>query len=457
MKLPFLRKTGSKPTVADRLRQLAILAGLALVLLYVGVVAAGYLWLAQVRKVEHLHLVDVALFRVQNIRRAMAVQQFAHAQAEWEAKNYQAAYVAFSTAVRQDPDNVGGRLAAANFFRAVGAANLGQILLEEGLARAPGEQPLIVATFDVLLGGGRDRHALELLRQTYPAGFSGQSQLLLETYELSATLNVEGPAAARKLLTRYTDLENHLPAAPMVARVYWESGERLRAITQLAAYVRTPPVPFGDFVRLAGWQAVAGQPEAAIRTSEQACARFAGEIPPRVLLIEMKAAATTGGRPVRADIEDYLRNYSSRPEAIPLLAALAGNKGWVDLARVLYEIAASRLQNLDVLALYYCDALARNGRFAEVQPMLAQVEAQTPEAGAAFLVQLRQRQIIAAAALGQAEVVRDYARRLGSALGNDPDGLDICRRIFQKLNIPEAVAELTPRAAPAKAPVMKRS
>jgi hypothetical protein len=453
MRLPFLRKTGSKPTVADRLRQLAILAGLALVFCYVAGVTAGYLWLTQVRKLGQVGVLDVALFRVQNVRHAMAAQQFTRAQAEWDAKNYQAAYVAFSTALRQDPDNVTGRLKAAGFFRAVGAANLGQILLEEGLARDPGEKRLIEATFDLLLGTGRDRHALDLLHKTYPAGFSGPNQLLLETDELLATLSVDGAAAAKKLLERYPDLATHAPAAPVVARVYWESAERLKAISLLASYLQSQPAVFVDYLRLASWQTAAGQPDAAIRTAEQACAKFPGDLQARVVLIEMQAAAAPDGRPAAKVIESYLRNYAARPEAIPLLAALAGSKGWVDLARGLYELGALRQANLDVLALYYSDALVRSARFAEVQLVLAQIEAQTPEASTAFQVQLRQRQIIAAAALGQSEQVRDFARRLGSTLGNDPDGLEICRRIFQKLNIGEAVAELTPRAAPAKAPV----
>ena len=95
-------------------------------------------------------------------------------------------------------------------------------------------------------------------------------------------------------------------------------------------------------------------------------------------------------------------------------------------------------------------AFARQSRFAEAQLMLAQVEAQTVEAGTGFLVQLRQRQVIAAAALGQSEAVRDFARRLGASLGRDQDTVDACRRVFQRLNITEAVAELTPHSPATK-------
>ncbi len=448
MKLPFLHNSGSKPTLGERLGQLAMLGALVLVVLYTGGIATGYYWLSHIRKLEQVSVVDVAFFRVQHVRRAMALQQFARAQAEWDAKNYQAAYVAFSTGLRQDPDNIPGRLAAAGFFRAVGAANLGQAMLEEGLANAPGDQRLIESTFNLLLSTGHDRHALELLHKTYPPDFAGPNELLLQTYELQATLSVEGPGAARRLLAQHAGLDAHPLAAPVVARVLWESAERLKAISLLADYLRAAPAVFADYYELATWQAAANQPVAAIRTAEQAGVKFPADLAPRVLLIEAQAAAAPDGRPRPAEIESYLRNYSSRPEAIPRLAALAANHGWVDLARILYDLGAVRQSNLAVLALYYSDALARHGRFNEVQPILSEIEAQTPEdSSAPFLIQLRQRQIIAAGALGQTAAVHDFARRLGALLGNDPDGLENYRRLFLRLNLPDAVAELTPRVA----------
>lgn len=434
--------------MGDRLGQLAMLGALVLGLLYAGGVAAGYFWLSHIRKLEQVSVGDVAFFRVRNVRRAMAVQQFALAQTEWDAKNYQAAYVAFSTGLRQDPDNIPGRLAAANFFRAVGAANLGQAILEEGLANSPGDQRLIGSTFNLLLGAGHDRHALELLHKIYQPDFLGPNELLLQTYELQATLGAEGPVAARRLLAQHADLNAHSLAVPVVARVLWASSERSKAISLLGDYLRVAPAVFADYYELATWQAAVNQPEAAIRTAEQACVKFPADLAPRVLLIEAHAAAATDGRPRSAEIESYLRNYSSWPEAIPRLAALAANHGWVDLARILYDLGAVRQSNLAVLALYYSDALARHGRFSEVQATLVEIEDQMPEnAAAPFLLQLRQRQIIAAGALGQTAAVHDLTRRLGSLLGNDPDGLEIYRRLFLRLKLPDAVAELTPHVA----------
>ena len=195
----------------------------------------------------------------------------------------------------------------------------------------------------------------------------------------------------------------------------------------------------------------------ALRTAEQAVARFPGELPPRVLLIELLSPVKLGfSHQWRPEIEAYLRDFGGRPEAVALLAELAGRKGWVDLARTLYEVEANHPQNLSLLALYYGDALSYfPAHLAELGQLLAQIEAQIPESNAAFMVQLRQRQVIAAAARGDHDAAREYARRLAATLHGDPDAVEGCRHVFQKIGIPEAVAELTARAVAVKAPPKK--
>jgi len=456
MKLPFSRKPAGRATLAGRLRQLALFAAAAGFGLYLAGITGGYLWLRLGRKVEQVRYLDVALLNVRGVRRSIAVQQFATGKGELAAKNYQAAYVAYASAIRHDPENVPGRLEVAEFYRQVGAPVLAQNLMEEGLALAPQDRRLIEPAFDLLITTGRDRQALKLLHSLYPAGFAGPNALTLQAYEVFATLTADGPAPARQVLARYPELPRHVPAAPIVARVFWESGERPRAVALLAEYVRTQAtVTFADFGRLAVWQLAGGQNVEAVRTAEQACIRFPADLGAHVLLVEMRSAGTTDGRPALDEVEHYLRDQGGRPEALTRLAALAGNKGWVDLARILYELGVARQGELPQLALHYSDALMTRARFAEAAPMLAQIETQAPEGDVGFLVQLRQRQVIAAAATGDGTGVREYARRLGSIIGNNPEGLEICRRLFLKLNIPDAVAELTPRVAkpaPAAAP-----
>jgi Tfp pilus assembly protein PilF len=133
-----------------------------------------------------------------------------------------------------------------------------------------------------------------------------------------------------------------------------------------------------------------------------------------------------------------------------MLAGLAGRQGWVALARTLYFAAASRQPNLAVLALSYSDALVRNSRLSDARRVLTEVEQQTDDTNAAFLRLLRQRQVEVAAALGDHDGAREYARRLASALGSDPEGMETFRQRFAQEKIPEAVAELAGDVRPTK-------
>ena len=433
-----------------KLRKLAVYGALGLGLLYGLGVLAGFAWLHYVRKNDEISLGDLALFRWQSVRRDMAAQKFAKAKVEWEAQKYQAAYLSYSSAVRKDPDNIPGRLSAAAFLRAVGATNMGIAMLEEGLARAPDDRRLIEQTFELLIASGRDRHALDLLHGRYASKLSDPDGLPLQTYEIQATLNAEGAAAAQRLLERHVELQKYPPATPVVSRVLWESQQRLKAIDLLGKFVQTPSGDFASHALLARWQEAGGTPADGVRTAERACARFPQEMAPRVLLIEMLAADSSGPSRWQSAIGSYLRDFSGRPESITLLAELAGRKGWADLARTLYQVGACQQPDLSLLALYYGDALARNSRLVELRQLLEQLETQAPEGNAAFMVQLRQRQVMAAAALGDQGNVREFARRLTTTLRTDPDALEACRRRFLQLGITEAVAELSGRTGPTR-------
>ena len=444
--------TTNAPSLRPNWRRLAVGGGFGLVLLYALFVATGYLWVRYALKNDRISLAEVALFRWKEIRRGMASEQFAAGKSAWDAKNYQAAYLAFSSGVRNDPDNVGGRLMTASFLEAVGAAKPAIALLEDGLARAPDNAHLIERTFDLLTATGRDAQALDLLHKQHSSVLIGPNGPLLQTYEVLATLNAEGSAAARGLLENRPGLRGRHDSAPVVARVLWQSRERLAAIELLSSYVYAQPDAYSAYAQLAEWQTAAGMEDDARQTAERACTQFPKDLAPRILLI---GTITYELREGQQDIASYLKDFGDRPEAIALLAGLAGRKGWVNLARTLYEVGADRQQDLRMLALYYSDALARNSRFSDARQVLAQVEQQSEDGNSQFLALLRQRQIVVAAALGDHDGARELARRLASALRNDPDGLEVCRRRFVQQGITEAAAELASASVAGKTAARK--
>jgi predicted Zn-dependent protease len=432
-------------------RRLLKAGAVVLVLLYGMYVTTGYVWLHYVLKNDHVSFSEVALFRLQEVRRGMAAEQFAAGKKAWDAGKYQAAYLAFVSGVRNDPDNVSGRLMAASFLGGAGAVNLQVNLLEDGLRRTPDDQKLIEQTFTLLTTTGRDRRALDLLHKEYASKLSGPNGPLLRTSEILATLNTGGAAVAEMVLEKYPDLKTRSDSAPVLARVMWETRDRLAAIDLLAAYVQSHPAVFASYPQLADWQVAVGRADDAVQTARRSCAQFPQDFAPRDLLIQTLASSQTfESQACQKAVEFYLKDFGGRSEALAMLASLAGRQGWVTLARTLYAVGASRQPNLAVLALSYSDALARVSQLSDAQRVLTEVEAQTDDANAAFLRLLRQRQVEVAAARGDHDGAREYARRLAAALRSDPDGMETLRRRFAQEKIPEAAAELTSASSAAK-------
>jgi predicted Zn-dependent protease len=424
-------------------RRFAAVSAITFLIAYGLAASAGYLWLHQVRKIDQVSFSQVALLRWKKIRQGIAAQQFTRAKEGLAAKEYQRAYVAFNSALRNDPDNVAGRLMFVAFLQAMGARDSAVKLLEDGLTRAPDNRELIQQTFDLLTTTEHDRDALALLHGSLAPQFTGPNGSLLRTFEILATLNTDGPAKAHALLDHYADLKKDRQSWPVVARVQWESQERLPAIDTLSAFIKAQPDSFAGYALLADYQAASGLIPDARQTADLACTNFPKEIAAHILRIGTLA-------PTRADevrrwqqeIAGFLREFGNQPEAILMLGNLAGRRGWVPLARLMYEVSVSRQQNCRPLALYYSDALMCNKRFEEAQRVLAEVDQQTQN-DPALLPLLWQRQVVVAAALGAHEDARETARRLATMLQRDPEQLEICRQRFLKLGIPEAVSELT--------------
>lgn len=430
-------------TVGIHFGRLLLVSGLSLGLIYGLAATLGYVWLNRIRRVEQITIVDVALLRWKQVRRGIAAQQFAQAKAALDAREYQKAFLSYNSALRNDPDNVPIRLSAAGFFLGAGLSDVAITLLEEGVTRVPDNHELLQRTFELLAMAGRHERALKLLHGQLATKLSGPNGLLLRRYEVLATLNTAGAKAAKALLEANADLRRDPDAAMVVAQVQWENKDRLEAISTLTDYVKAVPDSMAGYAQLASFQEAAGMLEDARETARRAREKFPQEVSIRILFVNTLAPGQLGQqRRWEDEVVSFLKDFRDRPEALSALADLAGRRGWVDLARVLYEEGLGRQADARMLALYYSDALMRTDRLAEARAVLDEVEDQA-QGENAFCLLLWQRQVVAAAAAGDHDDARDKARRLAVALQHDPEKLEICRRRFVQLGVPEAVSELT--------------
>ena len=305
---------------------------------------------------------------------------------------------------------------------------------------APGNPVLADQTLGILTSTGRDRAAIELIHRLYGDRPSDANAPLVEIYRILANLNIGNVDGAEQELASHPELRRSRSAVPALAFVLWRSRERVEAIDMLSKYVATDSAAFASYAQLAEWQAAGGMADDAAATARRAVEKFPHEIAPRVLAIAMLAVKSPGSPEFQSEGERFVSENADRPEALAALAELAGQKGWVDLARNIYLTGADRQADVHLLALYYADALTNSSRVAEARVVLGQVEAQSEGSGLSFTVQLRRREVLAAAASGDRDAVREHARFLAAAVQrNDPDNIEIYRRFFARLGVKDAL------------------
>lgn len=439
-----------------RPRRVVLLTLSALCLVYGLFVTTGYAWLSYGLKNKNVTFLEVALFRWKAIRRDMAAQQLREAELARKKGEKAAAYAAFSSALRNDPGNSEIRRTLAGFLRSSGASKMAVTCLEDGLESGINDPRFVADLLETLLENGSEERVLELVRGRLAKGCAPEVRALLPKYELQATLSTEGAPAAKALMEKQgSTLSADPDSSPIVACVLWASRDRLAAIDLLSSYLQKGRGNIRDFSLLAGWQQEGGMATAARETAQAACARYPADAAARIILLDV---LQFGSRDWGAALQSYVSEFGASPQALLQLSEQAARRGWSGLAYALYSAGSARFANLAPLALCYAEALMATGRFGQARAALEQIDLQLPDNNQPLFARLRERQIVTAAALGDREGAREYARRLGNLLRGNDRLLRAKQRQFERLRIPEASEELakslgpTTASASAKAP-----
>ncbi|HEY9156143.1 MAG TPA: hypothetical protein VIM69_13490 [Opitutaceae bacterium] len=424
------------------LLRLVLVLIVGLIGLYAIGVGGGYFWLQKVKNFPQVGVMDVAMLRWRAIRRNMAKEQFVTAEHDWKEGKIQPAFLSFITAVRNDPDNVEGRIKTADFYIATGSGARAPDLLEEGLKRSSRNRALIERTLDLLTTMGRDREAITVIRERLSDELHGPNRAMLHSYEVLATLNLEGVAAAKNLLAQYPEVNEYPGAAHTRAQIAWESHERMHAIEILTKAIEQEKTVYSNYALLAQYQESAGMNSDARETAFSAVRNIPHEMGSHILLIALldpKSGADAASW--KTAVSNYLTEFGETPGAIPALAEVASRKGWSDFVRGLYQIQLVRGREVRLIALYYADSLATEHRDDDANQVLNDLALQFPDQGPLALL-LWQRQVEVASALGLDDDAREAARRLGTALSQDPDRLRMVRRRFERMGLKAASVEL---------------
>jgi tetratricopeptide (TPR) repeat protein len=436
--------------------RLVLVLTLGLIGLYAVGVGCGYFWLQKVKNFPQVGVMDVAMLRWRAIRRDIAKEQFAAAERDWKEEKMQPAFLSFITAVRNDPDNVAGRIKTADFYVATGSAARAPDLLEEGLKRSSRNRALMEKTLDLLTTIGRDREALTVIREMLRDELNGPNRAMLRSYEVLATLNLDGVAAAKTLLEQHPEVNDYAGSAHTRAQIAWESRDRMHAIEILTTSLQQEKTLYANYALLAQYQESAGMSSDARDTAFAAVRNLPHEMGSHILLIALlDPNSGADAASWKTAVSNYLTEFGDTPGAIPALAEVASRKGWSDFVRGLYQIQLVRGREVRLIGLYYADALVAQNRPDDANQVLSDLALQFPDRGPLALL-LWQRQVEVASALGLDDDAREAARRLGTALSQDPDRLRMIRRRFDRMGLKDASTELERMARAGTTTMAKR-
>jgi hypothetical protein len=211
----------------------------------------------------------------------------------------------------------------------------------------------------------------------------------MQLVELRAVLESSGPADAERAAESHPGLAEDPAAAPLLARMDMELGQKDKAFEILRiARERAPKDPAIEdaFIQAA---IELGKTDIARAASEQFMNDTPGSLAAQLRFLD--AHGSRAGRDEKMWSTVCLRFLAQRrrePESLSQLGSMAASKGWTDLAFLLYENSLEENLTGFPFATYYVASLVKSGDFqaadAAVRELSIRNQAQVQ--GASYIV-----------------------------------------------------------------------
>jgi len=368
---------GGTRIVVDWGRLAAFLGVLALAG-WLGLAAAGYLFVKYQRDFAEVRFIDILLpNRWDDYRIARGNHYVERAKSELKEGNYREAFHFVRVGVGAAPANIEGRLLLAQFFAVWGRADLAQRTLVEGIPHGSDNPEFLKALFGFLLQNQEDAEVLAISAKLLPAvPESTPRNQLVALAAATAHYFRGGYDEAEDLLAAYSLLRIK-DGRLLQARIDWDRGSRDQALIRLENCAAESPGVDEYFVQLTAFHREAGNWSDVERLAVLRQLTNPEDPAPQIDLLY--AYAETGSREkLHEEIEAIFRDFGTNPQVILALGDFAANQGNIALARRVLD--HSRFHNLGsegpalmlaeshVVAKRYSEALALIQQFARENP-----------------------------------------------------------------------------------------
>lgn len=290
-------------------------------------------------------------WRWQEAREAVARSHLDRGERDWEAGRHVSGLNHLRAGLARLPGDLPRRKLLGTAYLALGRVDLAVQTLEAGVEAAVEQDPPYLALlFGLLFEVQDDQHALVLARRLMPDKPDEHLPHLFLALQAATALHHGGAYDQAEELIAAWGLQRAAEGQLLLAQGDWERGHADLAVRRLEQERRHLPASDDMLVRLIRFYRQLGRSAEAQLIARERLQRSPGSPGPRLDLLYVARDANLLDT-VRAETEDYLRDFAADPAALQLLIGFALEAGDAALAARIHALAVEKELPLEPFSL----------------------------------------------------------------------------------------------------------
>lgn len=395
-----LRRTAKGWQVQVQWPRLGVFAVILLLLGWLGLAGAGYLFVKYQRGFTDVKFTDILFVRRQAYRTSSGDFFIKTAKAQMKADDLANAFMSLKIGVSKNPANKEGRILLAQFYAALWhRPDIAQKTLLEGLPYQGNDTGYLQLLFSFLLQREEDARVIEVCKNLL-----GNDRSLTPRNQLIAT----AAASACYFRGNYDQAEDFMNAYGLqgtregrllVARITWERGSKDKALDQLNQLASEFPADEEIYSQIVSYLRAAGRYNDARRTSLLRSIAYPADARARIdLLYALHKEGDSDA--VRSNAADIFQDFPDSSEAMLALADFAANTGDTALAQKIYDYTKTRKLDADGTALMLVESNIVAKKYQDALNLVGNLLKTNPDWAKRYYVVLNGLQAIATYGLG---------------------------------------------------------
>lgn len=385
-----------------------ILWFLAVVACFWLVAASGaYAWVKYSRQVTTVSFADMALlpFRWQKYQQARGDFTIEVAKEDLKKERYREAFFGLRFGLVRSPANMEARILLAQFYAVWRRPDLTRQVLLDGLSFHSDNVDYLKLVFSFLLNAQDDKQVIALKKSIVGDDRTVNPRNQLVALATSTALYFRGNYDDAENILRDYRLDSTRDGRLLAARIAWDRSLHEQAIDMLRVLAVDYPADDEIYAQLVSYLRDDGRNEEARR--ESFVRALANPENARARIDQLYVFQQGNEREATAKaIDDVLRDFSTKTDALLALGNFAVNTGDPKLALRVYEHCKSHDLPWDSAALMAVEAHVVAGQYSAALNMVRDLQRENPDWNKRYAIVFNGIQAVAHYGLGDAEAAQ---------------------------------------------------